>query len=822
MKISVIVPIYNVESYLRNCLDSIRSQTHRALEVILVDDGSPDGCAAICEEYAAADKRFKVIHKPNGGVASARNAGLDAATGEWIGFVDPDDYIEPDMYEYLLTHAVEHGADLSVCGLRIMVDGEQANPWITHYDGIRVLGREQAIEMYLDRNMHDGCVNKLYRRELWRGLRFPAYRIAEDLMAMWEIFQRTNITVRLSDDKYVYCRRTGSATTAKNAQTILDDFNAIKKRHDEVMARWPKFEELSARRCLLSAEGAWEWYFSSATEEQQRTVKPEMRKMARFCVPYWERYNGAGVGVYGRFKYRLARWYPSGWALALGKWTDKLYICLCGAKGKQTEVSAPPPPRAEPENHAVDSLLCVRQENLSAIHWNVSYTQSLRGYKRFLMGRRFKEQVLHGSWTEKQDFFRWSWSKLIHRDNGAKWLCVFDPLESVQSQLRRVDGLNDMIFQAVKRAGIEEDRNAVLKTGRQVFIFAGVHYCDIGGGQRSAQMARAFNDMGYRVYYIHYLVHPRYGEGKEEPLRDGSIFNPTLLHCQVDAFSVRDLDRLVSRGALFIFEVPVDKFEPYLEYAQAHHIPTVYEHIDNWDEALDPGLISYETAIEKCDIAISMDADLQDDVEAVDRMVEKYHAGCDIVYSVRSSRKKDTFFKRFTAESFYRVMNLLGAETVFNHADYRLMSKRALEGLAQFKEVNLFLRGLVPMIGYQTGTVEYERGERFAGESKYPLKKMLAFAIEGITSLSVKPLRIITVLGAFIFLIAALMLICATYRWAAGNTVLDWASIMCSVWAIGGLILLSLGIIGEYIGKIYLETKGRPRFLIRAVVDDEE
>ncbi len=227
-------------------------------------------------------------------------------------------------------------------------------------------------------------------------------------------------------------------------------------------------------------------------------------------------------------------------------------------------------------------------------------------------------------------------------------------------------------------------------------------------------------------------------------------------------------------------------------------------------------------AKDKCDIAISMDADLQDDVEAVDRMVEKYHAGCDIVYSVRSSRKKDTFFKRFTAESFYRVMNLLGAETVFNHADYRLMSKRALEGLAQFKEVNLFLRGLVPMIGYQTGTVEYERGERFAGESKYPLKKMLAFAIEGITSLSVKPLRIITVLGAFIFLIAALMLICATYRWAAGNTVLDWASIMCSVWAIGGLILLSLGIIGEYIGKIYLETKGRPRFLIRAVVDDEE
>ena len=228
------------------------------------------------------------------------------------------------------------------------------------------------------------------------------------------------------------------------------------------------------------------------------------------------------------------------------------------------------------------------------------------------------------------------------------------------------------------------------------------------------------------------------------------------------------------------------------------------------------------TAKDRCDMAISMDADLQDDVDAVDKMIEEYHAGCDIVYGVRSSRKKDTFFKRFTAEGFYRVMNLLGAETVFNHADYRLMSRRALEGLSQFKEANLFLRGMVPMIGYRSGTVEYERGERFAGESKYPLKKMLAFAMEGITSLSVKPLRMITGLGALIFLIAAVMLAYSVYRWAVGDTVLGWASLMCSVWAIGGLILLSLGVIGEYIGKIYLETKGRPRFLIREVLDDEE
>ena len=228
------------------------------------------------------------------------------------------------------------------------------------------------------------------------------------------------------------------------------------------------------------------------------------------------------------------------------------------------------------------------------------------------------------------------------------------------------------------------------------------------------------------------------------------------------------------------------------------------------------------TAKDRCDMAISMDADLQDDVDAVDAMVDAYHQGCDIVYGVRSSRKKDTFFKRFTAEAFYRLMNRMGAETVFNHADYRLMSRRALEGLSQFKEGNLFLRGIVPMIGYTTGTVEYERGERFAGESKYPLKKMVAFALEGITSLSTKPIRMVTGLGFLIFLVSILMLIYSIVRWATGATILGWASVICSVWAIGGLILLSLGIIGEYIGKIYLETKGRPRFLIRELLEDED
>ena len=228
------------------------------------------------------------------------------------------------------------------------------------------------------------------------------------------------------------------------------------------------------------------------------------------------------------------------------------------------------------------------------------------------------------------------------------------------------------------------------------------------------------------------------------------------------------------------------------------------------------------TAKDKADLVISMDADLQDDVDAADAMVDKYLDGVDIVYGVRSSRKKDSFFKRTTAEAFYRMMDLLGAETVFNHADYRLMSRRALDGLARFTEVNLFLRGIVPMIGYPTDTVEYERGERFAGQSKYPLKKMLSFALEGVTSLSVRPLRMITGLGFLVFLISLIMIVYNVVRWATGNTVAGWASLACSVWFIGGLILLSLGVIGEYLGKLYLESKDRPRFLIQEELGLEE
>lgn len=227
------------------------------------------------------------------------------------------------------------------------------------------------------------------------------------------------------------------------------------------------------------------------------------------------------------------------------------------------------------------------------------------------------------------------------------------------------------------------------------------------------------------------------------------------------------------------------------------------------------------TVKDHCDVAISMDADLQDDIDAIDDMMEQYLGGCDIVYGVRSKRITDTWFKRFTAESFYKIMNGLGANTVYNHADYRLMSKRALYGLAEFREVNLFLRGLVPMIGYPTGITYYERSERFAGESKYPLKKMLSFAFEGITSLSVKPIRMITLLGVLVFSISIIMLLWSVIGYIQGTTTPGWASLMVSLWGIGGLLIFSMGIVGEYVGKIYLETKGRPRFLIDSFLNEE-
>lgn len=220
------------------------------------------------------------------------------------------------------------------------------------------------------------------------------------------------------------------------------------------------------------------------------------------------------------------------------------------------------------------------------------------------------------------------------------------------------------------------------------------------------------------------------------------------------------------------------------------------------------------TAMPLCDMAISLDADLQDDVDVIDGFVAEYYNGCDVVYGVRNKRDTDTVFKRTTAVGFYKFMKALGVDIVENHADYRLMSKRALQGLSEFTEVNLFLRGIVPLIGYKSAVVKYDRHERFAGESKYPLKKMLAFAFDGITSFSVKPIRIITTLGFVIFAVSMLALLYALIVWLMGKTVAGWTTLVGSIWMIGGIQLLCLGVIGEYIGKIYGEVKRRPRYII--------
>ena len=246
---------------------------------------------------------------------------------------------------------------------------------------------------------------------------------------------------------------------------------------------------------------------------------------------------------------------------------------------------------------------------------------------------------------------------------------------------------------------------------------------------------------------------------------------------------------------------------------------SMYKHINGVNLARNVGhqnalIAGLTIALDSCDFAVTIDADLQDDVNAIREMVKKYNEGCDIVYGVRASRKTDTWFKRATAQGFYRVMKFLGVKSVYNHADYRLMSKRAVQHLLSFRERNLFLRGLVPLIGYKTDCVYYDRAERFAGESKYPLRKMLSFAFDGITSFSVVPVHMVLYLGLFFLLIAFFILVWVGYLIITGGTIRGWASLMLSIWFCSGCLLVGMGIVGEYIGKIYIEVKDRPRYNI--------
>lgn len=251
----------------------------------------------------------------------------------------------------------------------------------------------------------------------------------------------------------------------------------------------------------------------------------------------------------------------------------------------------------------------------------------------------------------------------------------------------------------------------------------------------------------------------------------------------------------------------------------AHYIGICQSRNRGHQNAVLAGLME---AKDKCDITISIDCDGQDDINAMDKMVDAYLDGCEVVYGVRSKRDTDTFFKRFTAEGFYKLMNWMGAEVVFNHADYRLISSRVLQEFANFKEVNIFLRGMIPLVGFKSTSVYYERAERIAGESHYPLKKMLALAFDGITSLSVKPIRMITGFGCVVSLLSFIGVIWALVRHILGATVSGWASTTCIICFMGGVQLVCLGVIGEYVGKIYMETKHRPRYIISERTWDEE
>ena len=312
-----------------------------------------------------------------------------------------------------------------------------------------------------------------------------------------------------------------------------------------------------------------------------------------------------------------------------------------------------------------------------------------------------------------------------------------------------------------------------------------------------------------------YIVIPCYNEEQVLPIT-APMFRDKLL-----ALSRQGKIRPDSR-VLFVNDGSKDntwKLISQLAKEDEHYMGICLSRNRGHQNALLAGLME---AKDKCDITISIDCDGQDDINAMDEMVDAYLSGAEIVYGVRSKRDTDTFFKRFTAESFYKLMKWLGADTVYNHADYRLVSSRALKEFSNFREVNIFLRGMFPLVGFKSTCVYYERHERIAGESHYPLKKMLALAFDGITSLSIKPIRIITGLGVFISLAAFALIIYALVSYFTGNVVSGWARSLIVTCFLGGIQLICLGVIGEYVGKIYMETKARPRFIISDRTEDKQ
>ena len=312
-----------------------------------------------------------------------------------------------------------------------------------------------------------------------------------------------------------------------------------------------------------------------------------------------------------------------------------------------------------------------------------------------------------------------------------------------------------------------------------------------------------------------YIVIPCYNEEAVLPLTSGMFLDK--IHQLVKANKISDDSRI-----LFVNDGSKDKtWEIIQQLAEKDErfAGICLSRNRGHQNALLAGLMY---AKDRCDVTISIDCDGQDDINAMDKMVDEYLDGCEVVYGVRSKRDTDTFFKRFTAEGFYKLLAAMGVEVVFNHADYRLISSRVLQEFANYKEVNLYLRGMVPLVGFKSTSVYYERHERLAGESHYPLKKMLALAFDGITSLSVKPIRMVFFAGLFIMMLSFIGIIWAVIAAFMGKSVAGWASLACIVCFMGGVQALFLGVIGEYIGKIYLEVKGRPRYIISDRTWDED
>ena len=321
-KISVVVPVYRVEPYLRRCLDSIVDQSYRNLEIILVDDGSPDGCGVICDEYASGDDRIIVIHQDNRGVAAARNAGLDIATGDWIAWVDPDDWIERDMFQYLIDGASRFQADIVICGMR--KTDRHASP-ATQYREERILNREQALrEFLLNKNMNFSCCDKLTKRSLWTGLRFSDLKIGEDFLAVGRLLNRAGVIVCLPEIKYNYVTRPESALTDGSLESRLDCWRAAVMQYDELGPVWPQLMPALAGRCAAAAVGVWGAY-PGAAGETRKNLFPEIKKIALFCRSHRrDALNNTELGLAGRIALRMTP-YPTWWAFSIARGISRLY-----------------------------------------------------------------------------------------------------------------------------------------------------------------------------------------------------------------------------------------------------------------------------------------------------------------------------------------------------------------------------------------------------------------------------------------------------------------------------------------------------------------